>query len=194
MTKSAAPTTADLVVLSLLREQPMHGHHLNRELQRREIRDWAAISRAQIYYSLDKLHREGWVEPVEDEEPAAGPERQRYRTSRSGRAVLARGLDDERWALGRERPVFLTWLALSMHARPGVAERLIARRRAFVEAELVRERATLEAINADTEPIVPAAYFDSTRVRAVLMVELMIEYFETELGWLRSVGVRLGCA
>jgi DNA-binding PadR family transcriptional regulator len=182
--REPVPTTADVVVLSMLSEQPMHGHHLNRELERRQIRDWAEISRAQIYYSLDKLHRRGWVEPVSDDEPAAGPERQRYRTSRKGRGVLSRALADEDWAVQRDCPAFLTWLALNMHTKPEARDELVARRRAFLIAEIARARATLLAINADTEPIVPAEYFDSTRVRANLMVELTIELFETELRWL----------
>ena len=45
-------TTPDLVLLSLLAERPMHGYQANLELERREIRDWAGISRPQIYYSL----------------------------------------------------------------------------------------------------------------------------------------------
>jgi hypothetical protein len=78
----------------------------------------------------------------------------------------------------------LTWLALNMHTKPEARDELVARRRAFLIAEIARARATLLAINADTEPIVPAEYFDSTRVRANLMVELTIELFETELRWL----------
>src|SRR5437879_4689966 len=40
-------TTPDLVLLSLLAERPMHGYQANAELERREVRDWAGISRAQ---------------------------------------------------------------------------------------------------------------------------------------------------
>src|SRR5947208_2537600 len=44
-------TTPDLVLLSLLAERPMHGYQANLELERREIRDWANVSRPQVYYS-----------------------------------------------------------------------------------------------------------------------------------------------
>ena len=54
-------TTADLVVLSLFSERPMHGYEANLELERREIRDWAGISRPQVYYSLDKLQSLGFL-------------------------------------------------------------------------------------------------------------------------------------
>ncbi|MFZ0702368.1 MAG: PadR family transcriptional regulator, partial [Candidatus Acidiferrales bacterium] len=50
-------TTPDLVLLSLLAEKPMHGYQANAELERRQVRDWAGISRPQVYYSIDKLAR-----------------------------------------------------------------------------------------------------------------------------------------
>ena len=56
---SVALTLPDLVVLCLLAERPMHGYELNQELERREVRDWAGISRPQVYYSLKKLARSG---------------------------------------------------------------------------------------------------------------------------------------
>src|SRR6267378_2984896 len=59
--RKLALTTPDLVLLSLLAERPMHGYQANLELERREIRDWAGISRPQVYYSLEKLEREGMI-------------------------------------------------------------------------------------------------------------------------------------
>src|SRR5204862_2726071 len=66
-------TTPDLVLLSLLAERPMHGYQANAELERREIRDWAAISRPQVYYSLEKLAKSGMIRPASDKTEAAGP-------------------------------------------------------------------------------------------------------------------------
>ncbi|MFI5107117.1 MAG: hypothetical protein ACHP79_19505, partial [Terriglobales bacterium] len=54
-------TVPDLVLLSLLAEQPMHGYQANLELERRQVEDWAGISRPQVYYSLEKLARLGLV-------------------------------------------------------------------------------------------------------------------------------------
>src|SRR5271156_2366274 len=71
-------TTPDLVLLSLLAERPLHGYEANAELERREVRDWAGISRPQVYYSIEKLAqlgllREYEVRASETESPAAGP-------------------------------------------------------------------------------------------------------------------------
>ena len=54
-------TVPDLVLLSLLAEQPMHGYQANLELERRQVQDWAGISRPQVYYSLEKLARQDAV-------------------------------------------------------------------------------------------------------------------------------------
>src|SRR6059058_6576351 len=79
--KKEALTTPDLVLLSLLAERPMHGYQANAELERREVRDWAGISRPQVYYSLEKLARRGLIRAAESDAPAAGPDRQVYATS-----------------------------------------------------------------------------------------------------------------
>src|SRR5215831_13148843 len=79
-----ALTVPDLVVLSLLAERPMHGYEVIAELERRQIGDWANVSRPQVYYSLDKLVRLGLLHPATDVEPAAGPERRVLTTTASG--------------------------------------------------------------------------------------------------------------
>ena len=60
-------TIPDLVLLSLLAERPMHGYQVNLELERRQVRDWAGISRPQVYYSLDKLQAQGLIRAGESE-------------------------------------------------------------------------------------------------------------------------------
>ena len=121
-------TTPDLVLLSLLAERPMHGYQANLELERREIRDWAGISRPQVYYSLEKLAKAGLIRSSESEEPAAGPERSSFETSAKGKAALAEALEREEWTTQRERPAFLTWVALSWQAKSGCPSRLPAKR------------------------------------------------------------------
>jgi DNA-binding PadR family transcriptional regulator len=171
-------TTPDLVLLSLLAERPLHGYQANAELERREVRDWAGISRPQVYYSIEKLAQLRLVRPAEIELAAAGPERRVFQTTAKGRAALADALEREEWATHRERPPFLTWIALSWQARPGVFRQQIERRREFLENELSREEATLLSIKKE----VGHRFHE-----AVWMVSLMIERFRGELRWLRKL-------
>ncbi len=180
--RKLALTTPDLVLLSLLAERPMHGYQANLELERREIRDWAGISRPQVYYSLEKLARAGMIRASESAEPAAGPERSTFETTAKGSAALANALELEEWTKQRERPPFLTWVALSWLARPGTIEKQVQRREEFLKRELAREEETLKSVLAE----VGHRYHE-----AVWMIELMIEQFRTELRWLKKLAQEL---
>jgi DNA-binding PadR family transcriptional regulator len=171
-------TTPDLVLLSLLAERPLHGYQANAELERREVRDWAGISRPQVYYSIEKLAQLGLVRASEIETAATGPERRVFQTTTKGRAALADALEREEWATHRDRPPFLSWIALSWQARPGVFRQQIERRREFLENELSGEEATLLSIKKE----VGHRFHE-----AVWMVSLMIEQFRGELRWLRKL-------
>ena len=156
----------------------MHGYEANLELLRREIQDWASVSRPQVYYSLEKLAEFEFVQVTGSEEPQAGPERRVFATTASGRAALANALERAEWTEQRERPVFLTWIALSWQAHPGVFQQQLRRRRNYLEKELAREEETLRAIRRE----VGHRFHE-----AVWMVSLMIEQFRTELRWLRKL-------
>jgi DNA-binding PadR family transcriptional regulator len=171
-------TTPDLVLLSLLAERPMHGYEANLELERRQVRDWAGISRPQVYYSLEKLAGLGLVRSAQSGGPAAGPERSVYATTAKGVTALADALEREHWATQRERPPFLTWIALSWQARPGVFQQQLRRRQKFLERELAREEATLAAVRQE----VGHRFHE-----AVWMVSLIIQQFRVELRWLRKL-------
>lgn len=176
--RKLALTTPDLVLLSLLAERPMHGYQANAELERREIRDWAGISRPQVYYSMEKLARAGLLRAAESAEPAAGPDRSVFETTAKGQHALADALEREEWTTQRERPAFQTWLALSWQARAGVLQEQIERRRKFLEQELAREKEILRSVLGE----VGHPYHE-----AVWMVSFVIEQFKLELRWLRKL-------
>ncbi|OLB89894.1 MAG: hypothetical protein AUI12_01050 [Acidobacteria bacterium 13_2_20CM_2_57_6] len=172
--KKLALTTPDLVLLSLLAERPMHGYQANLELERREIRDWANLSRPQLYYSLEKLARTGLIRAAETDKPAEGPERSTFETTEKGRVALADALEHESWTTQREHPPFLTWMALSWQARPGVFRNQLKRRRKFLLKEIAREKKTLLSIYAE----VGHRYHE-----AIWMVGLMLDQMRAEVRW-----------
>lgn len=176
--KAESLTIPDLVLLSLLAEVPMHGYQANAELERRQIRDWAAISRPQVYYSMDKLASLKLIRPCESATPAEGPQRRVFQTAKRGLAVLEDALERSDWATARERPPFLIWIGLSWKARPDVFLRQIERREKFLEQELAREKETLAALRKE----VGHRFHE-----AVWMVSLVIEQLRTERRWLRRL-------
>jgi DNA-binding PadR family transcriptional regulator len=171
-------TTPDLVLLSLLAERPMHGYQANALLEFRQIRDWAAVSRPQVYYSLEKLQRLKFLKPADSDDPSAGPEKRVLATTAAGRAALADALERESWTTERERPPFLTWMALSWQARAGIFAKQLARRRQFLESEIAREEKTL----ADVLREVGHPHHE-----AVWMLTLTLQQMKTELHWLKKV-------
>ena len=171
-------TTPDLVILSLLAERPMHGYEVNATLENRKIRDWAAVSRPQIYYSLDKLTDLGLIRVTAEAAHSAGPERRVFKTTEPGRGHLADALESARWARTRVHQPFLTWLALSWQARPRAFQKQLKERRLFLERQLGEEQATLKDVLKE----VGHPYHE-----AVWMLKLVIAQMQLELKWLDRI-------
>lgn len=171
---------ADLVVLSMLAERAMHGYELWAKLERREVQEWASISKPQIYYSLKKLEDAGHIEPASHEDPSLGPERRAYRPTTAGRRALADALARAEWATHDVPQPFTTWMVLSWQARPRDFAAQIDRRRRHVLDKLAFELAALDSIIEETSPSSDAA----------MVVRLAIRQHEVELAWLDEVAAR----
>jgi DNA-binding PadR family transcriptional regulator len=118
------------------------------------------------------------IRSSETGEPAAGPERSSYETTAKGRAALGATLEREDWATQRDRPPFLTWIALSWQARPGVFQKQMERREEFLRQELAREEETLKSVLEEV---------GHPHHEAVWMIGLIIEQFQVELRWLKKL-------
>jgi DNA-binding PadR family transcriptional regulator len=171
-------TTPDLVILSLLAERPMHGYEVNATLENRKIRDWAAVSRPQIYYSLDKLARLDLIRVTAEDSRSAGPERRVLQTTEPGRRRLADALESAHWTRTRVHQPFLTWLALSWQARPRAFQKQLKQRREFLQRQLAEEQTTLKDVLKE----VGHPYHE-----AVWMLKLVIAKMELELKWLDRI-------
>jgi DNA-binding PadR family transcriptional regulator len=171
-------TTPDLVILSLLAERPMHGYEVNATLENRKIRDWAAVSRPQIYYSLDKLTDLGLIRVTAEDAHSAGPERRVFKTTEQGRKRLADALESAHWTRTRVHQPFLTWLALSWQARPRAFQAQLKQRRLVLERQLAEEEATLKDVLKE----VGHPYHE-----AVWMLKLVIAQMKLELKWLDRI-------
>ena len=171
-------TISDLVILSLLAERPMHGYEVNATLEDRKIRDWAPVSRPQIYYSLDKLTKLKLIRVTDADSRSAGPERRVMETTALGSEQLADALDATHWVRQRVHQPFLIWLALSWQARPRTFRRQLTNRKNLLEQQLNEERATL----ADVISEVGHPYHE-----AVWMLQLLIEQKKTELRWVERI-------
>ena len=171
-------TIPDLVILSLLAERPMHGYEVNATLEDRKIREWAPVSRPQIYYSLDKLTALNLIRVVDTDSPSAGPERRVMATTAKGREELADALESRTWVIRQVHQPFLIWLALSWQARPKTFRKQLELRQKLLTERLKEEEATL----ADVREEVGHPYHE-----AVWMLQLMIEQTQTEIRWVEQL-------
>ena len=171
-------TISDLVILSLLAERPMHGYEVNATLEERNIRDWAPVSRPQIYYSLSKLTDLKLIRVTETGSPAAGPERRVMQTTARGREQLADALEARHWVTQKVHQPFLIWLALSWQARTKTFRKQLDNRKKLLEERLAEEKETLADVLAE----VGHQYHE-----AVWMLQLLIEQTQTELRWVERI-------
>ncbi len=178
-------TLSDLVVLSLVAEEPMHGYQIVTQLEYRDAKDWAPVSRPQVYYSINKLVEMGLIQPVATVAPSLGPEKVQYTLTAQGEAQFIDELSKKEWATQRQPPPFLTWMALSSHLSRRETLKVIKARQVFLNSELKREQETLKAVLADSGPMTTAAR---------LMLTLTLELFAAELRWLGTVEKELGTA
>lgn len=171
-------TIADLVILSLLAERPMHGYEVNTTLEDRKIREWAPVSRPQIYYSLDKLTKLKLIRVSDTDSASGGPERRVMQTTALGREQLANALEGKHWVIQKVHQPFLIWLALSWQARTKTFRKQLDNRRKLLEERLAEEKATL----TDVMDEVGHPYHE-----AVWMLQLLIEQAQTELRWVERI-------
>ena len=169
-------TTADLVVLSLLLEQPMHGYDLLSMYQRQEVADWASISKAQLYYALRKLDKLKFLEG--NLEDGNVRDRMVYKLTEDGLRALSNGLADPSWAHGRVAQPFTTWLGLSIHADPEVQKEVIHARERFLVDEIAKEEQSLVYIGTLKE---------ERAIKGANIVRLTISQLKIELEWLRGL-------
>jgi DNA-binding PadR family transcriptional regulator len=78
-----------LVILGLLREQPLYGYEIKHIIEE-HMGDWTSIAFGSIYFALAKLGEEGFVEKIATEQEGNRPSRDVYQITDSGRAEFLR--------------------------------------------------------------------------------------------------------
>jgi DNA-binding PadR family transcriptional regulator len=154
----------------------MHGHGLLAEYQRQEVSDWASVSKAQLYYALNKLRDLGLISGLTDTE--TGRERTVYRPTTEGREALSTQLSRPEWANGRVAQPFTTWMGLSIHTHAGAQNDILRRRREYLVEEIAKEQKSLRYIETLTDP---------RAQRGKSIVELTLAQLKVELKWIEQL-------
>ena len=159
---------ADIVVLSLLAEQPRHGYNLDRTIEQRGYRQWTSLAFSSVYYLLKRLSERGLLEPDEGSQGR----RTVFRVTEAGRRELRQAAGER--LLTPAPPSAGVLPALNAYSRlddPALAA-LLARR---AEALLGRLD-ELRALRAQVDEEHALAIFDYEILRQ-----------EADLAWTRSL-------
>ena len=159
---------ADIVVLSLLAEQPRHGYDLDRVIEQRGYRQWTSLAFSSVYYLLKRLSERGLLEPDEDSQGR----RTVFRVTEAGHRELRQAAGER--VLAPAPPSAGVLPALNAYSRlddPALAA-LLARR---AEALLGRLD-ELRALRAQVDEEHALAIFDYEILRQ-----------EADLAWTRSL-------
>ncbi|WP_345629524.1 PadR family transcriptional regulator [Rugosimonospora acidiphila] len=164
------------MALRLLRERPMHPYEIHQVIRDRAI-DYAIKVRAgSLYHTFERLHRLGFVEPVETGREGRRPERTIYAITEAGRDEYLDNLRDLVRYPEEEYPVFAAAAEMIRTLDRDEAERLLEHRTTALEARLA----------ADEQVITSLTKRGLSRM-AMLDVELRQSTRRAELAWVRQL-------
>ena len=142
----------ELAILGLLKERPMHGYQLSRELGESLGGFWR-VSYGSLYPTLRRLEREGAVEAQVDAE-ARSRRKTTYAITEKGEKVFFELLQEAPHDNSTEDTRFRVRLAFFRYLPPEARLRLLERRRAALEDRLhtIKDslRATRERVDTYT--------------------------------------------
>ena len=159
----------DHVLIGLLSGGQRHGYDLRRQYLTR-FPAAKPIAAAQIYATLDRLVRDGWVEPAAREQEG-GPERLTYALTDTGRSELRRWLGEvEEPAPFVSNPLSVKVTIALVAADEQTAQQYLARQRA---AHLSRMRA-LTRLKVD----------GTSSLEQVLAADYALDHLDADLRWI----------
>ena len=78
-------TNAEFAILSLIFELPRHGYEIEKTIEERGMREWTEIGFSSIYYLLNKLEKDGFIEGRTEQQAGRGPARKVYYITTAGK-------------------------------------------------------------------------------------------------------------
>jgi DNA-binding PadR family transcriptional regulator len=166
-----------LTVLALVSERPRHPYEMQRCMRERH-KDYASGRTRALYHAVDRLVREGLIEPAETSREGRRPERTVYRITPEGRDEF------EAWVtelletpVNDEYPLFMVATSFLSYLTPEAGLRALQQRAATAEVGLAAFEAVQHALS------------DRLGLTRILLIEneYQLVLARAELKWLRSL-------
>lgn len=156
--------TVRLVILGLLRERPLYGYEI-KQLIEEHMSDWTSIAFGSIYFALDKLADEKFVEKVGVEQENKRPARGVYQITEKGRDEFIRLLR-ESWQQVERQYFSLDICLFFLQSLPlSEVKSYLQKRQAALEAALgYLEQHRAEQLSLPEVPRLATAIFDHSFV------------------------------
>ena len=152
--------TVRLVILGLLLDRPLYGYEIKQIIEE-HMSDWTSIAFGSIYFAIDKLAAEGFVQKVRTERESGRPSRSVYEITTAGRKEFIRLLEEQWQQFDRQYfPLDICLFFLDSLPRAQVRAYLALRKAALQAAltELRKHRA--EQVTQPEVPWQAGAIFD----------------------------------
>ncbi|MBN2305794.1 MAG: PadR family transcriptional regulator [Anaerolineae bacterium] len=164
-------TDAELAILSIVAEGPVHGYDIQTIIVQRGLRAWTNVGVSSMYYVLEKLERQGLIESQGEHRGASHRE---YRITSAGYGVLQTAVADlvstpREYATGFE----LGLANLHVLRPPQIKTAFVAYRQELV-SRLSQARERWQQLRASRAPFNVAAMF-----------EHHVAMLEAELDWIK---------
>ncbi len=170
--------TVRLVILGLLRERPLYGYEIKQIIEE-HMSDWTSIAFGSIYFALDKLAEEKFVEKVEVEQEGKRPSRSVYQITAAGREEFLRVLR-ENWQQFERQYFSLDVCLFFLDSLPldEVLAYLRSRRSTLQTALAYVQSHREEQLALPEVPPLAAAIFDHTLVHTQAELNWVTELLE----------------
>jgi DNA-binding PadR family transcriptional regulator len=172
MTKPLSSLTdAELALLSLLAESPMHGYQIEQIIEERGMRDWTQIGFSSIYYLLDKMKGKGWLTSSLAQGSGKGPARQVYQITPTGQQTWKTAVLDALRNPHKTYSNFMIGLANIIALAPGEVQAAVGQ----YHAQLTERRAQVQAKLDSYNRQIPW--------EVVQLFDLSLAQIDCELAW-----------
>jgi DNA-binding PadR family transcriptional regulator len=147
-------TDAELVILSLILEEPQHGYQIEQQITLRNMRAWTDLATSSIYYLLGKLEEKGYIEkiPENQEKPGERPKKV-YQVTENGRSIWKEATIGALTSPTITYTNFLMGLHNLWNIPPAEALEAVKTYQNWLEGDLQRQRDELEDLGMSFFPL-----------------------------------------
>src|SRR5262249_34147922 len=135
-----------LTVLCLLRLRPMHPYEMQRLIREWHKDEFLDLKRGSLYHAIERLHRAGWIDPVETSREGRRPERTVYCLTAAGEHQALEWLRDLLSKPVHESTSFFAALSFLPNLPPESVAEYLDERAGLLEAEIANLNMVLKTM------------------------------------------------